>query len=212
MWRSPTWTTPPSIDGDRARIAVLASGSGTNFDVIRAAIADGILHAEIVQLVCNVPGAGALALARTHGVPHTLIEHTLFDTRAAFDAAVVECLSAHEAEWVVMAGWMRIVTPAFIAAYPDRILNIHPSLLPSFKGMHAVRQALEAKVKIAGCTVHIVREDVDDGPIIAQAAVPVLPHDDEAALHARIQEGEHAIYPLAIAQAIMDARRADPND
>ncbi|MEM1348651.1 MAG: phosphoribosylglycinamide formyltransferase, partial [Myxococcota bacterium] len=160
-----------------------------------------------VMLVCNVCGAGALELARAHDIPHALIDHTAFDSRAAFDAAVVERLRQVGAQWVVMAGWMRIVTPTFIAAFPERILNIHPSLLPSFRGMHAVRQALRVGVKIAGCTVHLVGEDVDDGPIIAQSAVPVLSGDDEDTLHARIQQSEHALYPMAIAQAISDARR-----
>jgi phosphoribosylglycinamide formyltransferase 1 len=140
--------------------------------------------------------------AQHHGIPARCINHREFSSREGFDDGVIEALRAHSVDWVVMAGWMRIASRRFIEAFESRILNIHPSLLPSFKGAHAVEDALNAGVKITGCTVHLVIADLDAGPIIAQAAVPVLPDDDIASLHARIQEQEHALYPRAIMMAV----------
>ena len=128
------------------------------------------------------------------------LNHRDYKRRNDLDTAIVNVFRQYKVEWVVMAGWMRIVTPVLIDAFPDRIINIHPSLLPSFKGAHAVEQALEAGVKITGCTVHLVRQEVDSGPILIQAAVPVLPDDTPQTLHARIQVQEHRILPQAIAQ------------
>lgn len=192
----------PKLRPPYPRYGVLASGSGSNFEALIHAQQSGLLLGEIGCLICNNPGAGALSRATTHGIPARCINHREFSAREAFDAAVVTALREHQIDWVVMAGWMRIASRGFIEAFESRILNIHPSLLPSFKGAHAVKDALEAGVKITGCTVHLVIADLDAGPIIAQAAIPVMPDDDIASLHARIQAQEHALYPRAIMMAV----------
>jgi phosphoribosylglycinamide formyltransferase 1 len=206
--RAPTFDAVPEIVGAPPKLGVLASGSGTNFDAIARAVADGDLGADLVCMVCNNPGAGAFDVAARHGVDAELVDHREFGSRRAFDHRVLEVLAEHDVEWVIMAGWMRLVTPEFIDAYRGQILNIHPSLLPSFRGLDAVGQALAAGVKITGVTVHHVVSEVDSGPIVAQAAVPVLDGDTPDSLHARIQVHEHFIYPRAIALAVADARRA----
>jgi phosphoribosylglycinamide formyltransferase-1 len=132
-----------------------------------------------------------------------LLNHRDYKRREDLDAAIVQMMRQYEVEWIVMAGWMRIVTPVLINAFRDRIINIHPSLLPSFKGVRAVEQALEARVKITGCTVHLVRPEVDSGPILVQAAVPILPDDTPETLHARIQVQEHRILPQGITLAAL---------
>ena len=203
---SPDLTEIPSIPGPPPRLGVLASGSGTNFDAIAGEIEIGALEAHIECAVCNNPGARVFDVAERHEITARLIDHRDYDERIAFDREVLSVLEAHEVEWVIMAGWMRLVTPGFIDAYDGRILNIHPSLLPSFRGIDAVEQALEAGVKITGVTVHHVVQEMDAGPIIAQAAVPVLPEDDVDCLHSRIQKREHRLFPRAIAMAIADAR------
>jgi len=185
-----------------AVLGILASGSGSNAQAIAEAIAQGSLAARIAVIVYNNPEAGVRLRAETLGIPAVLVNHRDFDSREAFDQAVVKVLKDFGVEWVVMAGWMRRVTEVFLAAYPQRIVNIHPSLLPSFPGVRAVEQALAYGVKITGCTVHWVTLEVDQGPIIAQAAVPVLPDDTPASLHARIQTQEHRLYPRAIAEII----------
>ncbi len=192
------WTRPP------VRLGVLASGSGSNFAAIADAAAAASMPYEVVGLVHNKRRAHAAKRAVKRGIQATLVEHR-GKSREFFDAQVVAALRAMEVEWVAMAGWMRIVTPVLLDAFPDRVLNLHPSLLPSFRGMRAVEQALELGVKITGCSVHIVRPAVDDGPIIAQAAVPVVAGDTSESLHQRIHEAEHVLYPQAIAQAIMGA-------
>ena len=183
------------------KLGVLASGNGSNLEAIAQAIADQHLKAQIQVLIYNNPDAFVATRADRWGIPKVLLNHRTFPNREALDQAIAEVLHQHQVEWVIMAGWMRIVTPVLINAFPDRILNIHPSLLPSFPGVHAVEQALAAGVKIAGCTVHRVIPEVDRGPILIQAAVPVLPDDTAETLHARIQTQEHRIYPLAIALA-----------
>lgn len=197
----------PSLDPPPL-LGVLASGSGTNFDAIARAIAEGRLDAQIAVVVCNNPDAGVVALAADHGIECVIVDHRAFADRDSFDAAVIAALVERGVEWVVMAGWMRLVTEAFIATFEPRILNIHPSLLPSFRGLRAVEQALEAGVKITGVTVHHVVPAVDSGPIVAQAAVPVLAGDTAHSLHARIQVAEHQLYPAAIALAVGTARAA----
>jgi phosphoribosylglycinamide formyltransferase-1 len=198
---SPPLPTPLPCSPQPWRLGILASGSGTNMAAIAAAIADGRLHAEIAVVVYNNPGAGVVDKAAAYGIPTVLHNHRHYDSREALDAALVATLQAHGVEWVVMAGWMRRVTSVLIDAFPRHMLNIHPSLLPSFPGVRAVEQALKAGVAIAGCTVHFVELVVDSGPIILQAAVPVLPTDTAATLQARIQQQEHIIYPAAIAIA-----------
>jgi phosphoribosylglycinamide formyltransferase-1 len=153
--------------------------------------------------VYNNPQAGVAERAKRLGIPAVLLNHRHYDSREALDLDIIETMKAHNADWVIMAGWMRCVTQVLIDAFPGRTLNIHPSLLPSFPGIHAVEQALTAKVKVSGCTVHHVELKVDSGPIIIQAAVPVLPDDSPATLQARIQEQEHRIFPAAIALAAL---------
>lgn len=186
------------------RLGVMASGSGSNFEAVARAIADQQLNAQIQVLIYNNPGAKAAVRADKWNIPAVLIDHRKFDRRETFDAQVVQALTRHQVDWVVMAGWMRIATQILLDAFPERVLNIHPSLLPSFRGNKAVESALAAGVKITGCTVHRVQLEVDNGPILIQAAVPILPDDTPDTLHARIQVQEHRILPTAIAIAAAD--------
>jgi phosphoribosylglycinamide formyltransferase-1 len=187
--------TPPAT---RVRLGVMASGSGSNFEAVVAACQAGQLPAEVALLVVNNPGCGASARAERLGIPWQLLDHRSFATREALDAALIGAFRTTGVDLVVMAGWMRIVTPSLIGAFPQRLLNIHPSLLPSFRGLDAVGQALAAGVTLAGCTAHLVSEEVDAGQILAQAAVPVHAGDDTASLTARIHAQEHRILPLAV--------------
>jgi phosphoribosylglycinamide formyltransferase-1 len=177
---------------------VLASGSGSNLQALLDACAAGRLAAKVALVVSNVPGARCLERARAAGVPALLLPHKAFPTREAFDGALVAALREHGVELVCLAGFLRVVTRVLLSAFPDRVVNIHPALLPSFPGLHAERQALAAGVRIAGCTVHLVDEGTDTGPILLQAAVPVLDGDTEETLHARIQPMEHAAYVQAV--------------
>lgn len=192
--------TPPL--SPRPNLAVLASGSGSNFAAICDAVDRDDLQVNLCGLVFNNPDAYVAERAAKRGIPAMYVDHRDYDSREQFDAAVVRALKEIGADWVAMAGWMRICTDVLLDAYPDRILNIHPSLLPAFRGLHAVEQSIAAGVRVAGCSVHLVRSAVDDGPIIAQAAVQVETDDDAAALHARIHVAEHVLYPMAIAIAI----------
>ncbi len=187
-------------ESNRLKLGIMASGNGSNFEAVAQAIHDGQVNAQIQVLIYNNPGIKAPARAERWGVPTVLLNHRDYKHREDLDTAIVETLRQYQVEWLVMAGWMRIITPVLIDAFPDRIINIHPSLLPSFKGVRAVEQAFEAGVKITGCTVHLVRPEVDSGPILIQAAVPVLPDDTPETLHARIQVQEHRILPQALAQ------------
>lgn len=189
------------------RLAVMASGSGSNFEALVTSSRQGPLAASVELLVVNNPAAGALERARTLGIASRIVDHRDFARRTELDAALVQLFEQHAIEMVVMAGWMRIVTPVLIGAYQGRLLNIHPSLLPSFRGTHAVRQALAAGVTLSGCTVHLVNEEVDGGEILVQAAVPVLAEDSESSLFARIQSQEHRILPLAVALAAQRLHR-----
>lgn len=183
------------------QLGVMASGSGTNFEAVAQAIADGKLNAEIKVLIYNNPQAQVRSRAEKWHIPTVLIDHRQYKQRESLDREIVATLKEYEVEWVVMAGWMRIVTQVLLDGFPDRVINIHPSLLPSFKGIYAIEQALEAKVKITGCTVHLVSLEVDSGLILMQAAVPVLADDTLETLHIRIQKQEHRILPEAIALA-----------
>ncbi|MFZ5471605.1 MAG: phosphoribosylglycinamide formyltransferase [Myxococcota bacterium] len=182
----------------RLRVGVLASGSGTNLQAILDATKAPDYPAEVVVVIANVGEAKALDRAHAAKIPAKLIEHRSFPSRDAFEAKLVETLKAHQVELVCLAGFMRLVGPTFLRAFPGKVLNIHPALLPAFPGLHAQRQAIARGVKISGCTVHFVDEGTDTGPILLQAAVPVLENDDEAALAARILTQEHKLYPLAI--------------
>jgi phosphoribosylglycinamide formyltransferase-1 len=186
-------------------LGVLVSGSGTNLQAILDAIAAGRLEAKVGVVVSNVATAKALDRAKAARVPAIVVDHKAFSSRAAFDAAVVEVLQAHHVDLVVLAGFMRIVTPTLLEAFPNRVVNIHPALLPAFPGVRAQKQALDYGVAISGCTVHFVDAGTDTGPIIAQAAVPVLDDDDEASLSARILEKEHELLP-AVLQWIVEGR------
>lgn len=182
----------------RLRLGVLVSGSGTNLQALLDACSTSDYPAEVGVVISNVAGALALERARRAGVPTAVLEHGSFASRADFDRALAELLRQREVGLVCLAGFMRVLGPSFLGAFPGRILNVHPSLLPAFPGLHGPRQALGHGVKITGCTVHFVDEGTDTGPILAQAAVPVLPDDDEAALAARILQAEHRLYPLAV--------------
>lgn len=181
------------------RLGVMASGSGSNFEVICEAIASKQLNAAVPVLIYNNPEAKVVARAERWGVPTKLLNHREYKKREDLDRTIVEVLRAAEIDLVIMAGWMRIITKVLLEAFPGRVINIHPSLLPSFRGIHAVEQALAAKVKVTGCTVHLADLEVDHGPILMQAAVPILEDDTSETLHARIQVQEHLIFPQAIA-------------
>ncbi|MBI2964016.1 MAG: phosphoribosylglycinamide formyltransferase [Deltaproteobacteria bacterium] len=179
-------------------LGVLASGSGTNLQAIIDAIEEGRVPAEIRLVVCNRPRALALERAERHGIAAEVVDHKAFASREAFDEHVVGRLRDKGVELVCLAGFDRLLSPAFIRAFPDRILNIHPALLPAFPGLHAQRQALDYGVRIAGCTVHLVDEQTDHGPIVIQAAVPVYSDDTVESLTERILAEEHRIYPEAV--------------
>lgn len=191
----------PAAGSEPLKLGLLASGSGSNVEVIAKSIQAGELNAQVQVVVYNNPTAKVAERADRLGLTKVLLNHREFASREALDQAIAATLRAHQADWVIMAGWMRIVTQELIDAFPRRILNIHPSLLPSFPGANAVEQAFQSGVKITGCTVHYVELAVDSGPIIIQAAVPVLPHDTPDSLHQRIQVQEHRIFPLGIALA-----------
>jgi phosphoribosylglycinamide formyltransferase-1 len=181
------------------RVGVLASGSGSNFQALVDALNVEGSPARVTTLVCNVPGARVLERAAKAGVEAVVVDHSRYTTRADYDAKVADELARRATTLVCLAGYMRLVTPVFLSRFPGAVLNVHPALLPSFPGLHAPRQALAAGVTITGCTVHFVDEGTDTGPIIAQACVPVLPGDDEAALTARIQREEHRLFPAVVA-------------
>lgn len=186
---------PARAASGRLRLGVLVSGRGTNLGAVLDAVAAGRLDADVAVVVSNVDGAGALARAEAAGVPAVVVPHGAYPTRAAFDAALVDVLAAHGVTCVVLAGFMRVVTRTLLDAFPDRVVNVHPSLLPAFPGAHARRDALAYGAKVSGCTVHLVDEGVDTGPVCAQAAVPVLEGDDDATLGARILREEHRLLP-----------------
>ena len=183
------------------RLGILLSGRGSNFQAIHRAIKGGELAAEIACVISNVPDAAGLAYAQDHGLAHFALNSKGIQ-RADFDRQVIAILEQSRVELVCLAGYMRLLSKDFIAAYAGKILNIHPSLLPSFPGLHAQQQAFAYGVKITGCTVHYVDEGLDTGPIIAQAPVEVLKDDTEDTLSARILEQEHRLYPAAI-QAVI---------
>ena len=185
------------------RLGVLVSGRGSNLQALIDAIADGRLDATIAVVVSNVAGAGGLDRARNAGIETAVLDHRGWPSRDDYDRALVEELRAHGVDVVCLAGFMRRIGAPFIEAFPAAIVNIHPSLLPSFPGLHAQRQALAHGVKVSGVTVHLVTPELDAGPIIVQRAVPVLESDTEEALAARILVEEHLAYPEAV-QRLLD--------
>ena len=187
---------------ERLRVAVLASGRGSNLQAMIDAIDKGDVHARIATVISNKKDAAALERARAHQLNALFLDPKPFadrsDSREAYDRALLEVLQQYDVELVLLAGYMKIVTTVLVSAYANRMMNIHPSLLPSFPGLDVQRKAIEWGCKLAGCTVHFVTEGVDEGPIIVQAAVPVLDQDTTDTLAARILEQEHRIYPRAV--------------
>lgn len=180
------------------RLGVLASGSGSNLQTIIDSIDNGNLQCEIAVVISDNPNAYALTRAEKKGIETHIVKPANFKNREAFDAELVRILTIHGVNLVVLAGFMRIVTPMLINSFPYKIVNIHPALLPSFPGLHVQKKAIEYGAKFSGCTVHFVDEGMDTGPIIIQAVVPVLDDDTEETLAARILKEEHRIYPYAI--------------
>ena len=184
----------------KREVAILASGNGTNAAALLRACADDTFPARVACIVCNVPGAGVLEVGRGAGIAVHVVP-SVGRSRAVFEAELLERIGPRgdtPAEIVCLAGFMRVLTPAVVQAFPERILNVHPSLLPSFPGLHAHRQALRAGVVQTGATVHLVDDGLDTGPILAQGTVPVLDDDDESTLAARVRQVEHALYPRAL--------------
>ncbi|WP_320664494.1 phosphoribosylglycinamide formyltransferase [Prochlorococcus sp. MIT 1223] len=180
------------------RLAVLASGKGSNLEAIIKAIRQRKLYAEVVILIVNNENCNARVIASEHGIKCIYTDHRNFTDRISYDQNLVDILKRTDIDGIVMAGWMRIVSPLFIEAFPNRLINVHPSLLPSFKGSNAIKKALLSKAKITGCTIHKVIDEVDSGEIIAQAAVLISEDDDENSLKEKIQFQEHKLLPIAI--------------
>jgi phosphoribosylglycinamide formyltransferase-1 len=180
------------------RIVILISGRGSNMEAIVRRRADEQWPARVVAVLANRADAKGLDFARAHDIATGVVDHKAHASRDAFDAALAAAIDAHEPDLVVLAGFMRILGDAFVRHYEGRLLNIHPSLLPAFPGLHTHQRALQAGCKLAGATVHFVTPELDHGPIVLQSAVPVLPGDDEAALSTRVLATEHVIYPLAV--------------
>ncbi|MEP7056611.1 MAG: phosphoribosylglycinamide formyltransferase [Caldimonas sp.] len=179
-------------------IVILISGRGSNMEAIVRACADERWDARIAAVVSNRPDAAGLAYAQGRGIATASLDHRPFASREAFDAELAAIVDAYRPDVLALAGFMRILTPAFVERYEGRIVNVHPSLLPAFPGLHTHRRALEAGCKLAGATIHFVTPALDHGPIVAQAIVPVLAGDTEASLAARVLEREHLIYPRAV--------------
>ncbi len=188
-------------------IGVLASGNGSNFEALVRALRLPPIVAEVRVLLSNVPDAFVLSRAKSLGIQSLILPHQSFSSREAYDQALLENLKNHGIQLVVLAGYMRLLTPVLLQGFPGAVINIHPSLLPSFKGLHAIRQALDAKVSTTGCSVHFVDEGMDTGAIIAQREVPVEPDDTEATLSARVMDAEHAILPMVVRQITTGAVR-----
>ena len=186
-------------------LGVLISGRGSNLQAILDAIDEGRLDAYVAIVISNKKDAPGLERARKAGAATAVLSHEDYDSREAFDEAVLARLSEHDVEVVCLAGFMRILSPVLVRAFPNRLLNIHPSLLPAFVGLHAQKQALEHGVKVSGCTVHLVDEELDHGPILLQQTVPLLEDDTEETLSARILEQEHKLYTDAI-RLVLDGK------
>jgi phosphoribosylglycinamide formyltransferase-1 len=191
------------------RLGVLLSGRGSNFLAIAAAIESGDLPAEIALVASNVAGAAGLDKARERGLPAVAIPHQGEPGREAHEGKMLAALEQAGVEWVCLAGYMRLLSPAFLAAYPHRIVNVHPSLLPAFPGTDAQAQALAHGVKVSGCTVHLVDEGLDSGPIVLQRTVPVEDGDTARTLAARILEQEHRAYPRALRRLLTESWRIE---
>jgi len=191
------------------RIVILISDRGSNMQAIVGRCADEGWPAQVMAVITHRPDSAGLAFAAARGIATAVVDHRAFVTRAAFDAALAEAIDAHQPDVVALAGFMRILGANFVRHYEGRMLNIHPSLLPAFTGLHTHRRALEAGCKVTGATVHFVSAEMDHGPIVVQAAVPVLPGDDAEGLAARVLEREHVIYPLALHWLVQGQLRLD---
>jgi phosphoribosylglycinamide formyltransferase-1 len=193
------------------QLVILISGRGSNMRAIVEACAAGRLHAEVAAVISNDPGAAGLAYAAERGIATRAVCHRDFPTREAFDAALAQAIDAYAPDVIALAGFMRVLTPAFVNAYRGRLINIHPSLLPAYPGLHTHARALAEKASLHGATVHFVTPELDGGPSIVQAAVPVLEDDDEARLAARVLEQEHVIYPQALDWIVQNKVKLDAN-
>jgi phosphoribosylglycinamide formyltransferase 1 len=191
------------------RLGVLISGRGSNLQAILAAIDRGALDATVAVVISNKPEAAGLVFAQRAGVPTEVLDHRGFRSRAEYDAALVKSLREYDVGLVCLAGFMRLLSPVFVNAFPHAVLNVHPSLLPAFPGVDAQTQALAHGVKVAGCTVHFVTEELDAGPIVMQATAPVLADDTSETLAARILAEEHRLYPAAIALVLSGGWRIE---
>ncbi|MZR61494.1 phosphoribosylglycinamide formyltransferase [Alcanivorax sp. DP30] len=180
------------------RLAVLISGSGTNLQAILDAIAAGNLHARVPVVLSNKAEAGGLQRARQAGIATEILDHRDFDSREAFDQAMIDKLEPYEPQTLVLAGFMRILSPVFVRHFAGRLINIHPSLLPKYRGLHTHARALEAGDREHGCSIHFVTEELDGGPLIAQARVEIVANDNPDSLSNRVQIREHQLYPLVL--------------
>ncbi|WKB52343.1 phosphoribosylglycinamide formyltransferase [Eleftheria terrae] len=193
------------------RIVILISGRGSNMEAIVNACAAEQWPAQVAAVISNRPDALGLQFAAARGIATGVVDHKQHASREAFDEALAQAIDAHAPDLVVLAGFMRILTPAFVARYDGRLINIHPSLLPAFPGLHTHRRAIEAGCKLAGATVHYVTAELDHGPIIVQAAVPVQPDDSEDSLSRRVLVQEHRIYPMAVRWIVEEALEVSGN-
>ncbi|HEX6019892.1 MAG TPA: phosphoribosylglycinamide formyltransferase [Burkholderiaceae bacterium] len=191
------------------RIVILISGRGSNMEAIVHACARERWPAQVVAVLANRADAAGLQFARSHGLATAVVDHRAFASREAFDVALAEAVDAHAPRLLLLAGFMRILGPAFVRRYEGRMLNIHPSLLPAFPGLHTHRRVLEAGCKVSGATVHFVTADLDHGPIVMQSVVPVRPDDDEHTLAARVLASEHVIYPTSVSWFVRGLLRVE---
>lgn len=179
-------------------IVVLISGSGSNLQAILDACKTGFIAGRVSAVISNKAGVYGLTRASDAGVPALVIDHKQYADRASYDSALCQLIDRHQPDLVVLAGFMRILTPEFVAHYSGRLLNIHPSLLPKYQGLHTHQRAIDAGDTVHGCSVHFVTAELDGGPVVLQAKVPVFPEDDAVAVAARVHEQEHRIYPLVV--------------
>lgn len=197
--------------GYTPRLVILISGSGSNMVAIADAVTSGSIEADVAAVICNRPDAAGVQKARDRDLQVDVLDHKSFPSREAFDAALQQCIDQYEPDLVILAGFMRILTPDFVAHYQGRLLNIHPSLLPKYQGLHTHQRALDAGDHEHGVTVHFVTEVLDDGPNVIQAVVPVYDGDDAASLQQRVHTQEHIIYPIAVKWFVEGRLRMDNN-
>ncbi|MDP4163555.1 MAG: phosphoribosylglycinamide formyltransferase [Bacillota bacterium] len=185
-------------------IAIFASGSGSNFQAIVDAVKAGGLHVNIKMVVCDRPGAFVIERAKSNGMPHFIFSAKDYDSKEAFECAILKQLRSHDVEYIVLAGYMRLIGPTLLTEFPGRIINIHPSLLPSFPGKDAIGQALAAGVNVSGVTIHFVDEGMDTGPIIAQQIIDIDEHETKESLQGKIHQVEHQFYPAELQKLLGD--------